>query len=124
MQTRLTLRPGQSGTKKLVERFGERLIRVRYLYDERAGRRLKTIELVLESVPWRPRARAARRRDDDIVIVRIAWRETDLRERAKHLGAVWRPAQKVWEIKWGDAKRLGISDRVANDDHPPRTIHP
>ena len=25
MQTRLTLRPGQSGTKKLVERFGERL---------------------------------------------------------------------------------------------------
>jgi hypothetical protein len=56
MQTRLTLRPGQSGTKKLVERFGERLIRVRYLYDERTGRRLKTVELVLESVPWRPRA--------------------------------------------------------------------
>ncbi len=25
MQTRLTLRPGQSGTGKLVERFGERL---------------------------------------------------------------------------------------------------
>jgi len=46
MQTRLTLRPGQSGTKKLVERFGERLIRVPYLYDERAGRRLKTVELV------------------------------------------------------------------------------
>ena len=123
MQTRLTLRPGQSGTKKLVERFGERLIRVRYLYDERAGRRLKTVELVLESVPWHPRARAARRRDDDIVIVRIAWRETDLRERAKHLGAVWRPAQKVWEIKWGDAKRLGIADRVANDDHPGLSTH-
>ena len=124
MQTRLTLRPGQSGTKKLVERFGERLIRVRYLYDERTGRRLKTVELVLESVPWRPRARAARRRDDDIVIVRIAWHETDLRDRAKRLGAVWRPAQKVWEIKWGDAKRLGIADRVANDDHPRRTIDP
>lgn len=28
METRLTLRPGQNGTKKLVERYGERLVRV------------------------------------------------------------------------------------------------
>lgn len=113
MQTRLTLRPGQSGTKKLVERYGERLIRVRYLYDEPGGRRLKTIELVIESVPWHPRARVPRRRDDDIVAVRIGFLEADLRERAKRLGAVWRPAQRLWEITWGNAKRLGISDRVS-----------
>ena len=31
METRLTLRPGQHGTRKLVERYGERLLRVRYL---------------------------------------------------------------------------------------------
>lgn len=112
METRLTLRPGQNGTQKLVERFGERLLRVRYLYDASTGRRLKTVELIVSSAPWRPRARAARRRDDEIVAVRIAFHETDLRERAKRLGAVWRPAQKLWEIRWGDAKRLGISDRV------------
>lgn len=45
--------------------------------------------------------------------VRIAWDETELRERAKHLGALWPPAHKVWEMTWGNAKRLGISDRVA-----------
>lgn len=33
METRLTLRPGQPGTRKLVARYGERLVRVRYLYD-------------------------------------------------------------------------------------------
>jgi hypothetical protein len=33
METRLTLRPGMPGTKKLVARFGERLVCVRYLYD-------------------------------------------------------------------------------------------
>ena len=76
------------------------------------GQRLKTVELVVESVPWKPRARTPRRRDQDIVAVRIDYRETDLRERAKRLGAVWRPAQKVWEISWGDARRLGIGDRV------------
>ena len=112
METRLTLRPGQSGTKKLVARYGERLLRVRYLYDEKMGRRLKTVELVIDSVPWRPRERKPRRRDDEIVAVRIAYHEADLRERAKRLGALWRPAQKLWEISWLDAKRLGIADRV------------
>ena len=112
METRLTLRPGQRGTRKLVERFGELLVRVRYRYDAAAGRRLKTVELVVDSVPWRPRARRPRRRDDEIVAVRIEFHESDLRQRAKNLGAVWRPAQKLWEVRWGDARRLGIAHRV------------
>jgi len=28
------------------------------------------------------------------------------------LGAVWRPAQKLWEVRWADARILGIVDRV------------
>lgn len=115
METRLTRRPGEPGTKKLVERYGERLLRVRYVYDAANARRLKTVELIIESVPWRPAPRHPRRRDDDIVAVAIGWHETDLRERAKRLGAVWRHAQKVWEMHWADARRLGLSDRVAPD---------
>ena len=48
METRLTLRPGQSGTKKLLERYGERLVRVRYLYGHATGRPRK---LTLSVVP-------------------------------------------------------------------------
>jgi len=44
--------------------------------------------------------------------VRIRYDETDLRERAKRLGAIWRPAQKLWEVRWIDARRLGITERV------------
>jgi hypothetical protein len=98
METRLTLRPGQNGTKKLVERYGERLVRVPYLYHPRAQRRLKTVEPIVESVAWHPRSRHPRRRDDEIVAVRIGSQETELRERAKRLGAVWRPVQKLWEV--------------------------
>jgi len=116
METRLTLRPGQSGSKKLLQRYGERLVRVRYLYDPQAGRRLKTVELIVEAVPWQPRPRRARRRDEEIVAVRIVFRETELRERAKRLGAVWRPAQKMWEMTWLDAKRLGIAESVGAAD--------
>ena len=114
METRATLRPGQKGTRKLVERYGERLVCVRYLYDAEASRQYKTVELIVSSARWRPKPRNPRRRDDDIVPVRIAWHETDLRERAKRLGAVWRPAQKLWEIAWGDAKRLDIAARVVS----------
>jgi hypothetical protein len=100
METRLTRQPGQNGTKKLLKRFGERLVCVRYRYDAARSLRHKTVELILESVPWKPQPRRMRRSDDDIVAVRIAWHEAELRERAKRLGAIWRPAQKLWEMRW------------------------
>jgi hypothetical protein len=114
METRLTRQPGQNGTKKLLQRFGERLVCVRYRYDAARGLRHKTAELIVESVPWRPQPRRIRRRDDDIVAVRIAWHQGDLRSRAKRLGAVWRPAQKLWEMRWGDVKRLELQERVVD----------
>ena len=116
MEIRLTLRPGQHRTKKLAERFGERLVCIRYLYDAAAGVRHKTVELIVESVRWRRSPRRQRRREDDIVAVRIEWPETDLRERAKRLGGVWRSAQRVWELPWGAVRRLGIADRVVEDN--------
>lgn len=47
--------------RKLVERFGERLVRVRYLYDADSGRRLKIVELIVQSIPWKPRSHSPRR---------------------------------------------------------------
>ncbi len=118
METRLTLRPGQPGTLKLVEKYGERLVRVRYVYDGASGRRLKTVELVVESVPWKARLRKARRQDDDVVYVRIAYHEAELRARAKRLGAIWRQPQRLWEITYRDSKRLGIEDRIVESGEP------
>lgn len=114
METRLTLRPGQPGTRKLFAHYGEHLVCVRYLYDADSGRRLKTIELVVESVPWQARRRKTRRQDDDVVYVRIAYHETALRALAKRLGAIWRQLQRLWEITYRDSKRLGIEDRIVD----------
>ena len=50
-----------------------------------------------------------------MVAVRIGYEETDLRERAKRLGALWRPSQRLWEMRWLDAKHPGIADRVPTD---------
>lgn len=52
MRTRLTLAPGANGTKKLMERYGTRLVCVRYRYDDERRRRIKTVELIEEESPW------------------------------------------------------------------------
>jgi hypothetical protein len=115
METRLTRRPGQAGTKKFLDRYGNRLVCVRYRYDTENNCRHKTVELIVETIPWQSRGRRSRRRDEEMIAVRIGYTETDLRERAKRLGAIWRPNHRLWEMRWLDAKRLGIADRVTPD---------
>ncbi len=41
VKTRLDLKPGQRGTKKLSELYGDQLVCVRYRYDEKIGKRYK-----------------------------------------------------------------------------------
>lgn len=48
LRTRLTLQAGAPGTKRLLALFGERLLRVRYRYDDERRIRLTTIELIIE----------------------------------------------------------------------------
>ena len=85
---------------------------MRYLYDEARGRRLKTVEQFIEDAPWHGRALKPRRNDHDLVGVRIAWDETDLRVAVKKTGGIWRPRQKLWQMPWNAVRTLGISHRV------------
>jgi len=123
METRLTLRPGMPGTKKLVARFGERLVCVRYLYDSDRRKRFKTVELIVEEVAWEPRGRRPRRQAHDFVGVRIAYRERVLRDAVKTAGGIWRPRQRLWELPWEAVRVLGLESRVV-DAPPPRRAQP
>jgi len=116
VETRLSLMPGQNGTKKLLATYGERLVCVRYRYDAKREVRHKTVELIVETTPWYPRARNARRRPEDMVAVRIAYNETELRERIKRVGGIWRPHHKLWEVDWKTVCAIGLKDRVVTED--------
>ena len=48
MKSRLNLKPGQKGTKKLVAEYGAALVCVRYRYDRESGTRVKTAEIIVE----------------------------------------------------------------------------
>ena len=118
METRLTLAPGQNGTKKLCATYGDRLICVRYRYDKTRGVRHKTVELIVETTPWTPRARVPRREPNDMVGVRISYYDTALRERIKNAGGIWRPRHRLWEIDWKTVRELGLQNRVVDEDVP------
>ena len=121
MEIRLTLRPGMAGTKKLLARYGERLVCVRYRYDKTTGRRVKTAELIVQDVEWAGRARKPRRNDHDLVGVRIDWKESELRAAVKRAGGIWRPRQRLWELSWEAVRTLGLHGRVVEEPSKAKT---
>lgn len=91
MKTQTHLKPGQKGTKRLVEKFGDSLLCVRYRYDECRGVRLKTVEIVVEEKACKP---SLRHRDEDIVPIIVAYTEKVLRDKLNAAGGVQKAGPK------------------------------
>ena len=108
MRIRSILKPGQRGTKRLVEQYGKSLLCVLYRYDEASRKRLKTIELVIEESAWSPKSAS-----ETIVGVQVAFREADLQQKVRQAGGKWNPARRVWELRYDRAVALGLKDRLA-----------
>lgn len=107
MQTRLTLRPGQKGTKKLIAEYGDKLLRIRYRYDPQKKKRYKTVELIVEEIDWTPT-----HKPDAIVAVKVEWGEVELGRQVKRAGGKWNPERKIWEMRYDRAVELGLEDRI------------
>jgi hypothetical protein len=110
VRAQVTLQPGQKGTKKLHDRYGDQLVCVRYRYDAARQRRLKTIELIVEEVPWRPKR--ATRNGAEMVGVRVAVHEVALQRQVTLAGGRWNPSHRVWELRRDQALQLGLKDRI------------
>ena len=110
MKTRLTLKPGQHGTQKLVEEYGEKLLYVRYRYDPERKRRVKTAEVIVDEVPWMPNVGRISRTTR--VGIEVAVGEVPLRKQVKDAGGVWNPHKRVWELTYGQVVQLGLEERI------------
>ncbi len=114
MHTKLSLKPGQRGTKKLLRKYGARLVRVRYRYDEARRKRYKTVELIVDEVPWEPAADP-----NETVSVSVAYEEFDLRRRVKAVGGRWNPEVRRWVLPRHVAEDLELEERIAPDEKHP-----
>jgi hypothetical protein len=113
MITRLKLKPGQKGTKKLAAKFGDALVCVRYRYDEASLIRIKTIELVVEKTAWKRTARNFA--DRDLVPVSIGFSENALRKEARAAKGRWDPEKKLWFIRFGRMKGTNLVKHIVLD---------
>lgn len=98
MKAHKHLKPGEYGTLRLVERFGDALLCVRYRYDVIRDMRIKTVEIIVDEKPGKGPPRI---RETDIVHVQVPFTMRTLRDRLKGVGATWDPEQKLWRVPWG-----------------------
>ncbi len=109
-RVRLSLRPGQPGTKSLLAKYGKSLVCVRYRYDERAKQRIKTVELIVDRKEWSPEAGSSD--GDTVVALRVGWQEYEVQQRVKAAGGKWDPEARVWRLACGRVEELGLESRI------------
>ncbi|MGA1870592.1 MAG: hypothetical protein ACMUJM_18815 [bacterium] len=110
MRTLKKLIPGQPGTKKLTKEYGDKLFCVRYRYDQKEQRKIKTVEIILEESKWKPNSQKIP--GNKLVQLRIGYRETYLRKVVKGAGGRWDGERKLWKIPYKEVIQLSLEDRI------------
>ena len=113
MKTQSHLKPGQKGTKRLLEKYGDSLLCVRYRFDEKRGVRLKTVEIIVEETAVKA---SLQYRDEDVVAVIVSFSENVLRDKLKVVGGRWDPEKKVWHVLYGSIRGdTELEERILPD---------
>ena len=112
MKSYCHVKPGQNGSKRLLEQYGDRLLCVRCRYDEERRMRVKTVEIIVEERPWQPPFRF---RDEDLVPVTVAFEELGLREKLRKARGKWDPQGKVWLVEYGKVRGTELETRIPAD---------
>lgn len=99
MKTRARLKPGQNGTKKFVEKYGEALVCVRYRYDSEKCKQYKTVEIIVSESNWTPPP--AKYPDSTMVSLKIGVREMAAQEQVRAVGGRWDKDEKLWIVPYG-----------------------
>ena len=113
MKANTHLKPGQKGTKRLLEQYGDKLLCVRYRYDEKRQVMIKTAEIIVSESPCRP---SLGYRDRDIVNVIVPYAKTALRDRLKAVGGRWNPDEKLWQVSFGAIRDdTELTERIVSE---------
>jgi hypothetical protein len=97
--------------------MGDRLLCVRYRYDKEQRKPYASVELIEDEAHWTGETgdegpNQLARSDHQILAIRVDYRETELRDKIKAAGGIWRPRQKLWELRYSEVVALGLESRV------------
>ena len=121
MEVTKTLKPGDRGTSRLLRKFGERLVCVRYRFDPAKKKNLTTVELIIDERdaplgyhPLSPRRRTPKQK----VLVRVDFHESELRARVKAAHGLWDPERRGWLLPFAAVEEMGLEERIMEENVP------
>ena len=109
-------KPQDKETRKLFNKYGEQLLCVRYHYDLENMRRFKTVELVVDEMPFLPSAS-----DQDFkspppatpyVGLCVELEEKDVVNSLQAMGGFWSPGDRLWYAPELYVRRIGLHKRI------------
>ncbi|NVN99892.1 MAG: hypothetical protein HXX17_11250 [Geobacteraceae bacterium] len=102
------LKPGQKGTVRLKEKYGDALLCVRYRFDEIRQVKVKTVEIIVDEKPLvKPRFS-----DEEIVPVSVFYDEEELRQQLRRKRARWDGDLKMWFVRYGLIRGTELESRI------------
>ena len=110
-----TIRPGDDGSKRYHEKYGDQLCAVRYRRSPCKSTVYTTVEIIVaqreayhpKSPPQKPAPN-----NSEWVAVKIAYEEVELRTEVRKMGGRWSKVAKAWVVKRTMAERRNIGHRV------------
>ena len=111
-----TMRPGERGAKRFIERYGKRLCAVRYRSSDCGTKVFTTVEVIVDERPRTPPGMSLNavhaERMQQAVALRIAYGETEMRQAVKAVGGKWSRQLQAWITTRDKAIVLGLSHRI------------
>ena len=108
--TRKTVTAGHPGTKKWIKKYGDKLVCVRYKYDIKNKRKIKTVELEVENEPWE--IDTNRIPANKLTRLRVNYGEVHVGKVIRAAGGRWDKKRKCWELPYREVVALGLEDRI------------
>ena len=112
MKTIKKLLPGMDGTKKLVDRYGDKLVCVRYRMDDKRNRKVKTVELIIDESSLS--TDASKIPMNRIMSLDVKHDEALLGRAIKSVGGSWNQKEGAWELPYKQVLALGLEQRIVN----------
>lgn len=118
MEVIKTLQPGQHGTKRYQNQYGEQLVCVRYRQDENKKYRYTTVELLISKRPilggYFPEISP---HPNSLVWIKIPFKDIEHRKKIIQMGGQWSNDKKMWKLLCRKVRELGLESRIVTNGH-------
>jgi len=104
------LAPGEPGTKKYLEKYGDRFVCLRYKYDTESGIKSKTIELTVSEEVWTKKSNYIP--PNKLMHLNIPLTNVFLQKLVREAGGFWDSTAHCLRLPYNMTKALGLETRI------------